>query len=374
MEEEAILDINSKKKVVIITDAPSPYRVDFFLYLQENYMDYEFTVIFTNGSTRKWNVNYKKLNKYYILKALKIKYPTKFDRRFLVISYGINRVLNSVKPDVIVASEYNMTVQTAFLWSRLHKKKFISWTDGTLRSEQEFKGLRIFIRKKIIKGANAYIASSINSKKLQMNYGAEESKIHISYLTVDIDSYMVKHKPRGKFQILFVGRLVKGKGTSLLLEALKRVNGDYKLLIAGDGPELENVKQKVNELDLSSKVEFLGFLQREELTKHYASSNLFVLPTLNDCFGLVILEAMCAGLPVISTIYAGGAPDLIDEGVSGMIVDPHNTKQFAEAIQKVMDDQDYAKKLGENALKKVHDFHFSRVAKGYMGAIDEALK
>lgn len=309
------------------------------------------------------------------MNSIKIKYRTKLDRRFLVISHGMTKLLNKFNPDVIVASEYNQSVQMAFTWARLHGKKFVSWTDGTIRSESEFKGLRILMRKRIISKANAFIASSSSSRDLQIKYGADPEKIHISYLTVKTDAYKVKHLgSKHGLQIVFVGRLVKGKGLHLLFKALTHVVGDYRLVIVGDGPERASLELLSEELCVEDKVTFVGFQQREAITGYYANSDLFVLPTLNDCFGLVILEAMCASLPVITTIYADGAPDLIVNGESGIILDPNNETEFAKVIQKFIDDKEYAKRLGENGYKRTEIFDFCNVSKEFMGAITQALE
>lgn len=365
---------NMKKKVVIITDAPSLYRVELFMYLQENYDDYEFSIIFCNKSSRQWDVPIKKLNSYCFLSSLKIKYPTKLDHRFLVISHGISKILDRIQPDVIVASEYNQSVQTAFTWARIHRKKFVSWTDGTIRSEKDFKGIRIFLRKRIIRKADSFIASSSSSKELQIKYGANKEKIHVSFLTVKTDAYAIlKEKNEGPFQILFVGRLVKGKGLHLLIETLKNVRGNYKLIVAGDGPERDNLEKLAEAYGIRSKIKFTGFLQREQLTKYYATSQLFVLPTLNDCFGLVILEAMCAKLPVITTIYADGAPDLIENNKSGIILDPNDKDEFTAAIQRFIDDSEYATRVGFNGFDRTEIFNFRNVSKGFMAAIDDSL-
>lgn len=364
-----------KKKIVIITDAPAPYRVDLFVFLQRAYPDYEFHIIFCNRNSRVWNVALDELENPHYLQSLKIKYPTKIDRRFLVISHGMTRLLNQIRPDVIVASEYNQTVQTAFTWARLRRIPFVSWTDGTIRSEKDFGRARLLMRHRIISKADSFIASSSSSRELQIKYGAPAEKTHVSYLTVKTDAYQVQHTPKndGVFRLLFVGRLVKGKGLPLLFDAMKHIQGNWHITMAGDGPERENLEALAAEYQITDKVTFTGFLQREALTELYAQSDLFVHPTLNDCFGLVILEAMCAGLPVITTIYADGAPDLIENGISGIILDPNDTEVFAGAIQKCIDDPEFAAEMGRNALARTEIFHFRNVAVGYMAAIEEAL-
>ena len=102
----------------------------------------------------------------------------------------------------------------------------------------------------------------------------------------------------------------------------------------------------------------------------YSSSDVFILPTREDCFGLVILEAMCASLPVISSKYADGAFDLVEEGENGYIVDPEDTDAFAEKIEAAFADEKRLASMGQKSYEKAHEFAFSEVSKGCIAALD----
>ena len=151
-----------------------------------------------------------------------------------------------------------------------------------------------FLRKFVVAKADSYIASSTKSKEAQIAYGAKPEKCYISYLAVDVEKYIQESKSAGKGKILCVGSLIERKGIDLLLKALAKVNESYELYLAGEGDEKESLRNLSKELGIESQVHFLGQLKREELVKHYADSDLFVLPTREDCFALVILEAMCS--------------------------------------------------------------------------------
>lgn len=119
---------------------------------------------------------------------------------------------------------------------------------------------------------------------------------------------------------------------------------------------------------MEDRVRFLGFLSREELKKEYAKSALFVLPTRQDCFALVILEAMCAGLPVVCSRYADGAYDLVEDGKNGYIVDPYDRKQFSERIKMLLQDEKLAERMGEYSGRLLKKFRFEQVGKGFWDA------
>lgn len=365
------------KKVAIVTNIPSPYRVDLYNYLHENVTQYDFNIIYTseNESNRAWVVNEEKLVKSYILKSKVIKLKEKIDDRYIHIPGNMLKILNQINPDVVIAMEYNPAALQCLFWCKTKKRKFIHLTDGTLSSERNLNVIQKKLRRLICKRSDAFIASSTKAKEKLVYWGAKKEKIFSSFLTVDIADYIIEpHRKENEFVILFVGRLVKGKGLHLLFDALAVVNGNYKLVIAGDGPEEQALKEQAERLGIIQNIVFKGFCDREDLKRLYSESSLFILPTLNDCFGLVILEAMCASLPVITTIYADGAPDLIINNETGCIVDPNNVGEFTKTIQFFMDNKNDAIAMGQKAMMRTEIFTFKNVSKGYVDAVESVYK
>lgn len=364
------------KHVVIISNIPAPYRVDFFDYLCKNYQEYKFTIIYSsrNEDNRSWEIEQKKMQNSVFLESKTIKIKKRLDTRYIHIPWGVGKTLKELSPDVVVGSEYNPTILLALHYCKRHKIPYVSWTDGTLFSERNFGKVQLWSRKHVIKRADAFIASSSKSKEAQIYYGAPEEKCHISYLTVDVEKYIQKPQGKGIGKILCVGSLIERKGVDLLLKALGEVKSDFELFLAGSGDEKDTLEELADQLKIGDKVHFLGQLNRKELLAHYASSDLFVLPTREDCFALVILEAMCSGLPIICSRYADGAYDLIEEGKNGFIIDPYDTKAFAECIQKLLNDSALQKKLSEHSAEIIEKFRFENVSKGYIEAVEECMK
>jgi glycosyltransferase involved in cell wall biosynthesis len=365
-----------KKKVVIITNIPSPYRVDFFYYLQEHVTKYDFHFIYSSpfNKTRKWHVDEDKIQNSVYLKSKRIKIKKRYDELDYIIPYGVGKALDQLKPDVVVAMEYNPTVLLAMHWCRKNKVKYISWTDGTLYAERNLKKPHMWARKYIINRADAFIGSSTASKETQIAYGALADKCFISYLTVDIDKYLTVKHSYGSGKLVYVGSLIQRKGLDLLLTALAQTPPDIRLVIVGCGREKEELEKQAQELGIHDRIEYRGFLEGEALRNCYEECDAFVLPTREDCYGLVILEAMCASLPVISSKYADGAADLITPQVNGFIVDPQDSAGFAVIIQKTLEDPDRLAKMGAASYRKAQEFSFEHVAKGYVDAIDYVLK
>ena len=223
------------KHVAIITNIPAPYRVDFFDYLQKSYTDYRFTIIYSsrNEDNRSWEIDQTKMNNCVFLDSKTIKIKKRYDTRYIHIPWGVSKVLDKLKPDVVVGSEYNPTILQAVVYCKRKKIPYVSWTDGTLFSERNFGRVQLRARKFVVSKADAFIGSSTKSKEAQIYYGADEKKCHISYLAVDVDKYIQKPQGNGKGKILCVGSLIERKGVDLLFNALIRVQSDFELYLAG---------------------------------------------------------------------------------------------------------------------------------------------
>lgn len=358
------------KRAVFITNIPSPYRVDFFSFLQKNYSQYEFHIIFSGAGmeNRKWSVGLEKLKNYTFLKSRTIILRKRFDDRYVFLPIGVEKELKRIQPELIFAMEYNPTILRAVHWCMKRKVPFISWTDGTLNSEKNIGKVQRLSRSYIIKRAAAFVASSTASKEAQVAYGAEPKKCFLSYLTVDIEKYMAKKDSYDTRQLLYVGSLIQRKGLDLLMPALAQTMEDIQLVIVGEGQEKPLLQEQIAKLGLEDRVEFLGYVEGEPLRELYQKSDVFILPTREDCFGLVLLEAMCASLPVISSKYADGARDLLEDGKNGYIIDPEDTNGFAETIDRIFNEGRLAQ-MGKRSYEKAQEFSFERVAAGCIDAM-----
>jgi glycosyltransferase involved in cell wall biosynthesis len=172
-----------------------------------------------------------------------------------------------------------------------------------------------------------------------------------------------------------VGRMVPEKGQTYLIDAVWRIKPqrpELLCLLAGDGPLLEQLERKAAELGLSEVCHFLGI--QENILQFYQMLDILVLPSLREPFGLVILEAMACGVPVIAT-DAGGPRDIIVDGYNGLLVPAKNPEKLAEAIERLLRDRELALKLRQNALETVRKQYdvrktVRRVEKIYRSVMD----
>ena len=153
--------------------------------------------------------------------------------------------------------------------------------------------------------------------------------------------------------VLFVGRLVPYKGVDVLLEALSGL--DAVALIVGQGPLRARLEEKSRALLLADRVRFLGSVDDDELAALYRACNVFVLPsvTRQEAFGVVQLEAMAAGKPVVSTDLGTGVGWVNRNGETGYVVPPRDVRALHDALRRLLSDPVLQKTMGAAAAKRI---------------------
>ncbi len=168
--------------------------------------------------------------------------------------------------------------------------------------------------------------------------------------------------------ILGLGRLVPKKGFDVLVNAFGNIAASFpnhQLIIAGDGPERSKLESLIEKLSLERKVTLLGRVTHEKALSLFKSCDLFVLPSRKEPFGIVLLEAMAAGAPIVAT-EVGGVTEIIKSGYNGLLVKSDNPDQLAVEINKVLSDESVRKKLSGHCLDFVDNFSWQQVAKRYI--------
>ena len=183
----------------------------------------------------------------------------------------------------------------------------------------------------------------------------------------DIDSFLEagdQRPARDRNSILFVGAVIPRKGLLHLVDAFRVIREEHPqahLRIVGPHPNeafLDQVRNSITDQGLNDSVAFIGSLAQKEVAKQMATSHLLVLPSLSDGLPRVVFEAMAAGLPVVGT-DAGGIGEMIDEGVTGYLVEPGAPPALAEAMSKLLRDPQLANQLGVNGRSFARSFFSS---------------
>ncbi|NWG75100.1 MAG: glycosyltransferase [Rubrivivax sp.] len=180
----------------------------------------------------------------------------------------------------------------------------------------------------------------------------------------------------GAFVVLYAGRLNPEKNLPLLLEGfrglLQRVP-DAVLWIAGAGDQRERLESTCRSLAISEKVRFLGFISHDQLARHYAACDVFVLPSLVEIQPLVAMEAMHFGKPVIVTRAIVSARELVDDGVNGFIVDPAQPSELTDRLFLLASRPDLRRQLGAAAQRRSLDFAPEQVLDAIEAAYDSLI-
>lgn len=170
---------------------------------------------------------------------------------------------------------------------------------------------------------------------------------------------LIREKFHGKKIILHVGRIVKEKNIDLLIKAapyiLKKI--DAVFIIVGDGPEKKKLMRKAQEMGLEKEFIFTGFIPDEELPNYYKAADVFAFPSTYETQGIVALEAMAAGLPVVGA-NAKAIPEFVKDGENGYLFSPFNAIELAEKILIALEN----KEVVENAKKFVKEYSIEKMA------------
>lgn len=239
----------------------------------------------------------------------------------------------------------------------------------TVQRMEENKG---FLRKVAFKNAKICIAASLAIKKYFEELGCKN--IEIIPNGIDLERFKnldrIKNRERlgvkEEFLVMAIARLEKVKGIDYLIGAADILNKKYKkqnikYFIIGDGSQGKNLNNLVKKLNLKEKIKFLGQIPNEKIPEYLSAADCFVLPSLKEGFGIVILEAMAAVLPVVAT-KVGGILDIIEDGKNGILIEPGDSKEIVKAIQKIYSKKELSLNLVQNAKMNLEKYDWKTIA------------
>lgn len=363
-------------KILFMTNAPANYRVEFFNCLGELC---ELTVLFESKHDKSRNKiwessNFNNFNAVF-LKGIKCGDADAFCPE--VVKY-----LNKDYDLIILGVYHTPTGIFASQYLKMRKKKFIISSDGGMvKSDSKF---AFFIKRKLISSANYWISTGTETNKYLMHYGADKDKIFIYPFTSISNSTLLKSVPKREEKetlkkklgisydkcIVAVGQFIHRKGFDVLLKSVKYIHGNVGVYIIG-GKETEEYKTII-ECDSLKNVHFLDYLGKQELGDYYKAADVFVLPTREDIWGLVVNEAMSYGLPVITTTKCVAGLEMVDNGVDGFLINPEDYLGLAEKCNYILSID--SRSMSENALLKAEKYTLENMAKVHYEIFDKIIK
>jgi glycosyltransferase involved in cell wall biosynthesis len=224
--------------------------------------------------------------------------------------------------------------------------------------------------------------SEFSREDISQAYRIAPSKLLVTYAGVDT-SFRPADRPSERADpahpsLLFCGRLDgprEQKGVDILLRSVPLVlqKHNVRLRIVGTGPRLAQYRELAQDLGIGTHVEFVGFVEHDQMPGYYQQADLFVLPSRRESFGLVLAEAMSCGLPVVATTV-GAIPEVVDDGVTGTLVPADDTQALAAAINSMLQDPDTMQAMGARGREKVaRQFTWERVAQKIVGGYHRLL-
>lgn len=352
-------------KILFLTNIPAPYRVSFFNELGKLCnLTVAFEGDYATDRNKLWQAEDAQNFTSLFLKGWRLGTD-----QFL--SVRIFKLV-SQKWDVIIVGGYSTpTGMLAIEYMRLKKIPFYLEVDGGLiRSDNK---LKFWLKKHFISAASGWFSSGKEPTKYLTHYGAKPDKIYeypfSSLREKDIlprlpipEQKQELRKQLGITEdrvIISVGRFIYCKGYDILLKSAASVSKNIGIYIIGDNPTQEYLDLQ-KELNLN-QVHFVSFQAKEELKKWYQTADVFVLPTREDIWGLVINEAMAQGLPVITTDKCVAGLELVKEGENGYIVPVEDVPALTHAITRIFAQNYHA--MGQKSLELIKPYTLENMVK-----------
>jgi glycosyltransferase involved in cell wall biosynthesis len=231
---------------------------------------------------------------------------------------------------------------------------------------EEFQKRRYGVKVELLKALRSFCASRADTVIVPSQYlasavthwGVSETKASVIYNAVELPSSIFSAIPLStRFKVVTVGRLVPWKQIDHLIEALAEIDG-AGLVVVGDGPERSRLEDLVRATRLTDRIYFAGQRSKEETLGLMTACDLFVLNSTYEGFPHVVLEAMCAGLPVVAT-EVGGTPELVRDGENGLLISPHANGALASTLRKLLSCSEERQRLAAGGRETTQRFRRS---------------
>jgi 1,2-diacylglycerol 3-alpha-glucosyltransferase len=228
---------------------------------------------------------------------------------------------------------------------------------------------------------------SDSMKKIMENYGIKNrievipNAIRLISFKEDDESKKTEIKKKYNLKeddkiILFVGRIAREKSIDKIIEALAIIKrkgiSKVKLLIVGRGPAMDELKQLIQSLGIEEEVIFTGAVSNEEIQHYYKMAYLFTITSTSESFGIVIIEALASGIPVLA-VRAPGAVDILTDGLDGLLVDD-DVEKFADALEKIIKEPELRDKLSRGALKTSEKYNIDTISERMLNLYREVIE
>jgi glycosyltransferase involved in cell wall biosynthesis len=378
-------------RVLLLHNIMAPYRFPLFRAIA-GHPDIDLTVWFMSRSAknRRWAASQQELGfKYEVLPSVELNYRSQ-DLFTYIVNYTFPWRYARHPFDVLISAGWlDFACQAGFFISKLLGRKFVLWSESTAYEPSLQRTLAAPLVKTMVRGTDACVSVGTRSKEYLHALGASSQKIFTAYSTVDVElfqrvsatarAHRIEHRAalgiRRRHVLLYCGQFIERKGLRYLLKAFALIKCEYEdvaLVMVGYGPEHSRLLEEVTRLGLSD-VHLLGHVEVADMPKMYALADVFVLPSTEETWGLVVNEAMACGLPLIVTDRVGSSVDLLRDGENGYLVPVADPASIADRTLRLLKDPQLVARMSECSKQRIKQFTPEHAAEGFLEAVRHAI-
>lgn len=303
----------------------------------------------------------KIISKLYYFQNYISKKPVKIIGLYREQANDLIKYLKNHQPDVLIVCQGILTAHIPLIKREIPNIKIIAWqhNEYDIYVKQYYEKIKSEYISGIKKADLVVCLTKLDQQKFKK---LNSNSINI-YNPLTLNNYTDRKANLDSKFIVFVGRLkIKQKGLDYLIEIAKSISNDWKVLVAGDGPDKKKFKKLIKDNNLETKILLKGSLNSQDLTNLYLSGSIFISTSRWEGFGLVITEAMAHGLPVVS-FENQGPKEILNNGEYGVLVDRENVSDFTKKLNSLMTNRQIRAFYQKKSLERVCDFDIERILK-----------
>lgn len=295
------------------------------------------------------------------------------------LSPRIFAALERARPEAIISGGFSFPSLYAAMYGVVKAVPLLIHSDGTTASEAQLGPHHHLARQVLRRLAWGAVANSRPAAERFAQIGFAEDRIFSAPHVTQLEPlWQVARQRRisesGRLRVLSVGRLIPRKGCDWLLRACAEARAAgvaVQLTVVGTGPDEARLRTLAAALQLP--VEWAGFVDQDGLAGVYAEADVFAFPTLDDPFGIVVLEAAAAGLPLIASPHGGATRDIVRDGDNGFVVEPRDTAATSATLVRLATDSQLRARMSRAAVEATRGRTPAASASGYLRAVQAAL-
>ncbi|HZQ16265.1 MAG TPA: glycosyltransferase family 4 protein [Gaiellaceae bacterium] len=301
------------------------------------------------------------------------------------VTPGLWRKLSRGRFDVAVVWGWSVfAAQLAVVWARVHRVPYVVFSESQLVEPRSWAVhvLKRLVVPRVVRPAAGLLVTGTRAREHLVHYGGDPAAIRVFANTVDVASLERRvdaaRERRAEIRarlgladedvaVLYAGRLVPVKAVEVLAASVARAGPPFRLVVAGDGPERERVERAAAPASI-----FTGFQGEAGLAETYAAADVFALLSRKETWGVVVVEAAAAGLPIVVSARVGAGADLVEDRVNGRVVPADDPAATADALRGLADGE-LRRIYGARSRERAAGWGYGPSEDAFVAAVTDAL-